>query len=189
MLLAACVLLIGCADTAGLSKESSRPPKGDPNAVVVVQEYSDLQCPACRSVHEVVVKPLLAQYSNRIRFEFKHFPLQSIHPFALRAAMAAECAADQGKFWEYVDIVFANQQELSARALDEWAAELALDTELFKRCLDSQVKKDTVLADYRSARNLDLMGTPTFLVNGAVVPTNQIIPAIDAAYASITKRL
>jgi protein-disulfide isomerase len=183
------LLFAACTDTTGLSAESSRPPKGNVNAPVVVKVFSDLQCPACRAAHLSVTEPLLEAYKDKVRFDFMHFPLQSIHPYALRAAMASECAADQGKFWEYVDIAYQNQQELSARALEEWATELGLDGDLFKRCIDSQIKKKAVLADYEAARDLGLQGTPTFLVNEKITPTNQLQPAIDAAYEALTQRL
>ncbi len=184
-----CILLASCASSAGISKESSRIPKGNPNAIVTVKEFSDLQCPACRTVHLQVVTPIIQNYGDRIRFEFKHFPLQSIHPFALPAAMASECAADQGKFWEYIDLAYINQDELNASALEEWAAELSLDTELFARCLKSKVKRGTVLDDYNEARDIGLSGTPTFFVNGVQVPTNDLVRAIKDAESSLIKRL
>ena len=182
------ILLAGCG-SSGVSKESSRLPKGNPNAVVTVQEFSDLQCPACRTVHLQLVSSLLQEHGERIRFEFKHFPLQTIHPLALRAAMASECAADQGKFWEYVDLAYMRQSELSADALTEWAGELSLDTPLFERCLASEAKRDTVMQDYSEARSRNLRGTPTFLVNGKEVPTNELEQAIEEAEAAIVRRL
>ncbi len=154
-----------------------------------MQEFADLQCPACGAAHTVVIQPLLEEYGDRIRFDYNHFPLQAIHPYALRAAMASECAADQGKFWEYVDTVFANQSNLGARALEEWAVQLGLDEELFKRCLDSQIKRDTVLADYNKGRELNVNGTPTFFVNGKQTPSNQLKQAVEDAFASVTQRL
>lgn len=164
-------------------------PKGNPNAVVTVQEFSDIQCPACRTVHLQLVPALLQEYGERIRFEFRHFPLQSIHPMALRAAMASECAADQGQFWEYIDLAYVQQSALSADVLSLWAGELGMDTALFDRCLRSEAKRDVVMQDYSEARKLNLRGTPTFLVNGKEVPTNELPQAIEAAEASILQRL
>ena len=97
--------LAACTDTTGLSDTSSRGPKGSANAAVTVAEYADLQCPACQAAHTQINAPLLQKYGAQIRFEFKHFPLRSIHRYALEASMASECAADQGKFWEYVEMV------------------------------------------------------------------------------------
>src|SRR5882724_3016740 len=102
--LASLVLLLGACTTArGPRVLSTRTPHpaSNPNASVLVVEYTDLQCPSCRRAHETIVKPILARHGTRIRYELRHFPLRSLHPLALDAAMAAECAADQGKFWEY----------------------------------------------------------------------------------------
>lgn len=103
--------------------------------------------------------------------------------------MASECAADQGKFWEYIDLAYVNQDELSTPVLEEWAAELFLDTELFVRCLKSKVKRGTVLDDYNEARDIGLSGTPTFFVNGVQVSTNDLVRAIEDAESSLIKRL
>jgi hypothetical protein len=100
------IFLVACTngDTA-----STRPPRGNPNAVVLVEEYADLQCPACRAAHGKISIPIVQKYSSQIRFEYKHFPLRSIHRFALDAAEMSECAADQGKFWEFVDFNYEHQ--------------------------------------------------------------------------------
>ena len=146
------LLLAACVDMTGLSAESVRPPKGNPNAVVVVTEFADLQCPACKTAHATITAPLLAKYGNVIRFEYKHFPLRMLHPHAMVAAMGAECAADQGKFWEFVEKAFASQAQMSKDRIKTWAGELMLDTELFNRCLSSEIKEDTILADYEEGR-------------------------------------
>ncbi len=183
------LLLVSCINKDGLSAESSRPPKGNPNAIVTVLEFSDLQCPACKTVHSGVVKPLLAQYGDRIRFELRHFPLRTIHPYAIAAAMASECAADQGKFWEFVDIAFENQKDLNVDSIFAWGDDLGLDTELYERCWKSNIKRDFVLSEFQEGRKLDVSGTPTFFVNGKKVPTNELSQAINQAYASMTQRL
>ncbi len=161
------LLFAACSvDTTGLSEESSRAPKGNPAASVVVTEYADLQCPACKAAQDSIVQPLLEEYGDRIAFEFKHFPLRSIHRFALEAAEAAECAADQGAFWEYHDVIYARQDMLSSAALRSWAGELGLDEELFDRCVSSGVKRKTILTDFEEGRNAGVQGTPTFFING-----------------------
>ena len=90
--LSLCLLLTACG---GGDAETSRTPKGNPNAAVLVEEFADLQCPACRAGHTTIVAPLLETYGNDIRFEHKHFPLRSIHRYALDADEMSECAADQ----------------------------------------------------------------------------------------------
>ncbi len=183
--------LAACTDTTGLSEESSRPPRGNPNAAVVVTEFADLQCPACRTAHETITLPLIEQYGDQIRLELKHFPLRTIHPYALQAAMAAECAADQGKFWEFVDYAYENQPDLSARALDDWGVALGLDIDLYERCRDSKIKNDTILADYDEGVQAGVGGTPTYFVNGEQVPaTYGVLSAeIEAALSDTYQRL
>jgi len=163
------LLLTACVDTEGLSPESSKEPKGNPYAAITVTEYGDLQCPACRAAHAQITIPLLEQYGDRVKFEFKHFPLRSIHRYALEAAEAAECAADQGKFWEYLDLNYENQEDMDLDAFAKWASELSLDMELFNRCIKSHIKRDTVLSDYSEGSDLGVKGTPTFFVNGKQV--------------------
>ncbi len=173
------LLLASCVDTTGLSEETSRPPKGNPQGTVVVQEFADLQCPSCKSAHETVNEPLLAQYGQQIRFEFRHFPLRAIHPYALDAAEAAECAADQGKFWEYVDTVYTNQAQLKNDALKEWAERLGMDMDLFDRCTRSNIKRDLIMADYEMGQDAGVTGTPTYFVAGK--KTEATVEALGAA--------
>lgn len=185
--------LAACTDTTGLTPESTRSvhPQTSANAAVVVAEYADLQCPACRAANETVVPPLLAKYGMQIAYEFHHFPLSSIHRYAFEAAEAAECAADQGKFWEFVDLDYKNQQELSSEMLDQWGEDLKLDTALFNRCRDSHIKRDMIQEEYDQGRNLGVRGTPTFFVNGEQVEAtvDGLSAAIDAALGSAGSRL
>jgi len=176
--------LVACIDTTGLSAESSRPSKGSPTALVTVMEFADLQCPACKAAHEQITRQLIAQYGDKINFTFKHFPLRGIHPYAMEAAMASECAADQGKFWEFVDMAFTNQTALKSETLRTWGNALSLDADLFDRCIRSNIKQDTVLADYKEGEKNGVRGTPTFFVNGTVVTSGiaELSAAIDAAY-------
>ena len=185
------VALVACVDTTGLSEKSSRPPKGNPNAAVVVMEFADLQCPACQAAHMTLNGPLLEKYGSQIRFQFMHFPLQSIHRYALEAAMAAECAADQGKFWEFVDTAYVNQKDLSRPAIKMWAENLQLDMDLFGRCTASKIKKDTILDDYETGQQQGVGGTPTYFVNGVRVETDlgKIGAKIDEALQGAMQRL
>ena len=185
------LLLVACVDTTGLSEKSSRTPQGNPNAAVVVTEFGDLQCPACRTAYTTINLPLLQKYGNQIRFDFMHFPLQSIHRYALEAAMASECAADQGKFWEFVDVAYVNQTELSKAKLNAWAENLGLDMPLFKRCRASKIKKSTILADYEQGLKQGVAGTPTYFVNGEPTPATleKLSEKIDAALKGAIQKL
>lgn len=184
LLAAPLFVLAACVDTTGLSAaiHSEAHPDTSDNALVTVTEYADLQCPACRSAHGTVVKPLIEKYGTQIRYDFRHFPLGG-HRYAMAAAEAAECAADQGKFWEYVDAVYAKQSELSPEALEEWADDLNLDRELFGRCVDSHIKRKAIQASYDEGRAKGVNGTPTFFVNGRQTPATvqDLSTAIDDA--------
>ncbi len=173
--------LVACVDTTGLSAESSRPshPRSNANAAVVVEEFADLQCPSCKAASTMIVPPMLEKYGAQIRYDYHQFPLSSIHRYAMDAAEASECAADQGKFWEFVDVAFAKQEELSPAALDAWGEALELDTDLYERCRASHIKRDTIQAEYDAGRALGVTGTPTFFVNGKKVEST--IEAIGAA--------
>lgn len=185
--------LAACVDTTGLSAESSKPvhPATSENAVVTVVEYADLQCPACKAAHSLLVDPLVEKYGTQIRYEYRHFPLMSIHRYAMDAAQASECAADQGKFWEFVDMAFENQDSLGPQALDQWGQELGLDADLYGRCRRSGIKRDLVQASYDEGREMGVTGTPTFFVNGERVESTieALSAAVDESLGSAGSRL
>lgn len=184
----AAFLLTGCGvDTTGISADSTKKPRGSESASVTVTEYGDLQCPACKGAHELINKPLVEKYGDRIRFEYAHFPLQNIHRYALEAAMASECAADQGKFWEFVDTVYVKQADLGSESLRTWAGELGLDKALFERCLASGIKKKVVLADFAKGEKLGVNSTPSYFVNGQRVTIGQV-GDLDAAVEAALKQ-
>lgn len=164
----AAILYFGYWWLAGPSYPDIATPKpvfGDPNAAVKIVEFSDLQCPACKAAHPVV-QQIKEEFGSNISFTYYHFPLRAIHPFAQKAAEAAECANDQGRFWEYIDAAFAVSPELKKSTLKRIATDLGLDTEKFNACLDSGAKYKIVEGDYRFGLTKDVQGTPTFLVNG-----------------------
>lgn len=143
--------------------------KGNPEADTTLVEYSDLQCPACASFYPVV-KDLLDQYGDQIRFEYKHFPLP-MHQYAMQAAMAAEAAGQQGKFFEFHDILFERQQEWGGSATPNtfflaYAEELELDIDQFRRHQNSSVLRDHVRDQMSEARTLGVGSTPSFFLNG-----------------------
>ncbi len=185
LLIAPFVLLAACVDTTGLTAtiHTDAHPDTAQNALVTVTEYADLQCPACRSAHATLVKPLIAKYGTRISYDFRHFPLSSIHRFAMEAAEGAECAADQGELWEFIDLVYANQQDLSSDMIREWAGDLGVDAELFDRCVSSHIKRKAIQASYEEGRAKGVQGTPTFFVNGVQTEATMEVlsAAIDAA--------
>jgi len=144
--------------------------KGNPNAEAKLVEYSDLECPACASFH-VLLKPLLEKLGDNISFEYKHFPLTSLHPKAISAAIAAEAAGKQGKFFEFHDWLFENRSEwIDSKNTEvvfvKQAEKLGLDTVKFKADLKAKSTREKVLADRDEALKLKLNGTPSFFLNG-----------------------
>ncbi len=185
------LLLAACVDTTGISADSTRSPRGNANGVVIVAEFADLQCPACRAAHTTINNVLTEKYGAQVRFEFHHFPLQSLHRFAMTLAEASECAADQGKFWEFVDLNYDKQPELVKGSAVAWAQELGLDMDLFNRCTTSHIKRDLILAEYDEGAGLGVKGTPTYFVNGQQTPAtlDALSAAIDAALSGAGKKL
>ncbi|MFW5746018.1 MAG: DsbA family protein [Nanoarchaeota archaeon] len=129
---------------------------------IIIDEYSDFECPFCsRAVP--VIDQIKAQYGDLVEIRFHHFAL-NFHPNAQKAAEASECARDQGKFWEYHDILYANQNALSVSALKSYAVQLGLDAQAFNQCLDSGEKSDIVMQDLQEGRQRGVSGTPTFFI-------------------------
>ena len=137
------------------------------NGTIDVVEFSDFQCPFCGQAY-TEAKKIVEQYSDKVKFTYKHFPLTNIHTFAFKAAEASECAADQGKFWEYHDKLFENQKNLELRDLKQYAADTGLDTEKFNACLDSGAMSSRVSNDQAEGRTKGVEATPTFFVNGQI---------------------
>ncbi len=159
---------------------------GSSKAKVTIVEFSDFQCPFCGQFHPTL-KRVLSEYKDRIRLVYRHFPLDSIHQEARPAANASECAAEQGKFWEYHDKLFENQAKLSASYYPQLATELKLNTGKFNDCLSKKKYESKIDADYQSGIDAGVRGTPHSLVNGAAVsgavPYEQLKSIIDQQLA------
>ncbi len=138
---------------------------GSADAKVRIVEFSDFQCPACGYAHPIVEK-VLAEYGDKMKFTYRHFPLANIHTFAQKAAEASECAAEQGKFWEMYDKLFLNQENLKQDDLKTYAAELGLDTAQFNSCIASGKTAARVAADQSFGLSIGVNSTPTFYING-----------------------
>jgi len=156
-----------------------RPFKGTSDAKIVVIEYSDFQCPACGAAYEPT-KKVINEFQDQIRFEYRHFPL-NYHTFAFKAAVAAEAAGDQGKFWEYHDKLYENQDKLLRDDLIRYAEELDLDIEKFTATLDGTEKNSLIEADLAEGQKTGVDATPTFYVNGKKLDNwGQLKEAIQA---------
>jgi protein-disulfide isomerase len=141
---------------------------GAANAPVTVIEFSDFQCPFCQRVAPTL-KRLKQTYGDKIRIVWKDFPLTSIHPQAFKAAEAGNCAREQGKFWEYHDRLFANQQALQPDELKAHAAATGLDAEKFNACLDTAKYSDRIQEQIGVGSQLGINSTPALFVNGRPV--------------------
>ena len=136
---------------------------GDKNAPVELVEFADYQCPYCQKVAPQI-EQLKKEFGPKLTVVFKDFPL-SMHPNAEKAAEASRCAGEQGKYWEYHDLLF-NSQEIKPNELKEHANALKLDSDRFDACLDKGTEAAAVKKDLDEAMSLGLTGTPSFFVNG-----------------------
>jgi protein-disulfide isomerase len=146
--------------------------RGPREAPVTIVEFSDFQCPFCKTV-VATLKQIVAQYPDRVRWVFRDFPIAGLHPEAHLAHEAARCAADQDKFWAYHDLLFERGPDVSPAALRAYAAQAGVEPQAFSQCLDSHKHRAAVNADVEAGTKLGVSGTPTFFVNGALLVGNQ----------------
>jgi protein-disulfide isomerase len=149
------------------------PIKGPEDASITIVEFSDYQCPFCAR-SEPLIQQFLATYPDKTRFVYKHFPLTSIHPQAMPAALAAAAAQRQGKFWEMHELLFANQRALGPDQLREYAKQLKLDMAKFDADMQSEEVKAAVEEDMQLAKRVGIRGTPTIFVNGKLLQNRSV---------------
>ena len=166
------------------------PTKGPKDAKVQIIEFSDFECPYCAKFVTQTMPQILSNYGDKVLFAFRNYPLPpSMHPYAQKAAEASECANDQGKFWEYHDLLFQNQSQLSAfvqadatngvnqavAQMKQYAADLGLDATKFNQCLDTGADAEKVSSDSSAMTDaltnagVTRFGTPSFFINGKFV--------------------
>ena len=147
---------------------------GNEKAKVTVIEFSDFQCPFCRSFWSGAFQQIKKEYidTGKVKFVYRDFPL-SFHPAAISAAQATECAKDQGKFWEMHDKIFSEQEkkgqgtiQFGVSDIKNWASQIGLDSTKFNQCLDSGKYKLKVEKDLADGSSYGVSGTPTLFVNG-----------------------
>jgi protein-disulfide isomerase len=159
------------------------PFKGNANAPVTVVMFSDFQCSHCAATHPILQK-VLAEYGDKIRFVVRDFPLTTIHENAFQAAVAANAAKAQGKFFEYIEKLYANQDALDAASLKKYAVELGLNPSQFELDLQSEKNSEAVRKDIIDGNSYGINATPTVFVNGVkvrVVTAEGFRDAIDKA--------
>jgi protein-disulfide isomerase len=149
------------------------PIRGDPNAPITIVEFSDFQCPFCARFHVQTLPLLLEEYidTGKVNLVYRDFPIQSIHPNALPAAVAAECANEQGKYWEYHDTLFEKQNSwnrldsnTAISTFSQYATDVGLEQQQFDSCLGSGKYLEEVQGDLRDGRDYDITGTPGFFI-------------------------
>jgi protein-disulfide isomerase len=144
------------------------------NAVLDIVEFSDFQCPACRMAAQLL-RPLLLKHKDKVRFSYRHFPLDGScnphapngrHGWACATARASICAANQNKFWEFHDLIFDHQDELSASRIDSLAKEAGLDMEKMASCLKDPSTESQLQKEMQWGELIGLESTPTLIING-----------------------
>ena len=176
-----------------------RPVRGNPNAKVTLVNFDDLQCPYCSQAHSMLFPELLKEYGDRVAFVYKDFPLSEIHPWAVHAAVNANCLAAQNgdAYWDFADYIHSNQKLISAEngrdnqfaALDRTAivqaAKFRLDTPKLQACLKDPKGEQAVQASVKQGESLEVSGTPTMFINGEMLdgarPASEIRAALDGA--------
>jgi protein-disulfide isomerase len=152
--------------------------KGGKDAPVTIVEFSDFQCPFCRNVN-ATLQQVLDRYPGKVRLLFRDFPLAQLHPGAPKAHEAARCAAEQGKFWEYHDLLFERSPKHAPADLKQYAQELKLDGAAFGRCLDGGKHAAEVTKDLQEGVRLGVTGTPAFFINGRALEGAQPFTAFQ----------
>ena len=138
---------------------------GNLDAPIELVEYGDYQCPHCGRAYPIL-KSIQRKLGNKLKFIFRNFPLAEMHPDATRAAVAAEIAASQGKFWEMHDIIFEHQEDLDEESLIRYAAEIELDMQKFNSGFQKPEFMEKVENDFESGVRSGVNGTPSFFING-----------------------
>jgi protein-disulfide isomerase len=155
------------------------PIRGEKKAPVTIVKFEDFHCPFCKTV-QPTFKELLKKYGGKVRLVHKDLPLDELHPEARQAAEAARCAGDQGKFWEYHDVLYANAPKASPADLKSYAQQLGLKVESFDDCLSRGKARAAIQKDRSEAARLGLNGTPAFFINGRELSGAQPIEAFAA---------
>ncbi|MBA3334779.1 MAG: thioredoxin domain-containing protein [Acidobacteria bacterium] len=151
--------------------------QGSPTAAVTIEEFADFQCPTCATVH-TKMKEIIAPYGNRIKFIYRSYPLIQIHKNAYEAAVAAEAAGLQGKYWQMQDQLFVNQpswanSQNARQTFEGYASKIGLDMAKYQSDVVGLPAKQRVDADMRRGQSLKISGTPTIYINGKTVDFSQ----------------
>jgi protein-disulfide isomerase len=162
------------------------PVKGKPDAPITLVEFLDFQCPFCSRFSSETLPQIVKEYvdTGKVKFVSKHFPMDGLHLNAQSAAIAAECANEQGKFWEYHDVLFANQTQWenqsgnqTAQTFKQYATKLGLDMNKFNTCFDSNKYQEKVSKELQEGSTYGVSGTPAFYIGNEEIGYTQIVGA------------
>ncbi|HWK53181.1 MAG TPA: thioredoxin domain-containing protein [Hyphomicrobiales bacterium] len=187
--LAALLIIVVLVQGLGSSAQAPAPAvvaasdhvRGNPGAPVTLTVYGDFQCPACR-IGEDLIANSWRQIGDRVQLVFRHYPLGQ-HRHAFLAARYAEAAARQGRFWEMHDQLYAQQDMWSTlpsvdNVFSGYARDLGLDMDQFAADLDSTAIRDKIVTDQRGGTRAGVRGTPSFFINGRLIPTPRTVPEL-----------
>ena len=160
---------------------------GGEHAAVTIVEYGDFECPNCRQAAPAV-KLILEHWRGRVRLVWRHFPLEGVHPHALSAALAAEAAAAQDKFWQMHDVLLENQAHLKTNHLRGYARRLELDSVRYEAEMEEQLYLQRVREQIEGGEQSGVRGTPTFFVNGAIQDVSFGLQALRERVAKLIDR-
>ena len=181
MLAAVFLVLVGLVSPSSAQKfigVDDDPQLGPSSAKVTIIEFADYQCPNCRAFWRETLPRIKKEYvdTGKVRIVFRDFPIQEIHPEATITAIAAECAEDQGKYFEFHDKVYREQDRRGrdvvryrVNDLKRWATEIGLDPAPFNECVDSERHKEEVAKDFKNGADVGINGTPIFFINGRMI--------------------
>lgn len=167
------------------------PAIGSEDAPVTIVEFSDYQCPFCATFYLETFSRIKSEYvdTGKVKFVYRDFPL-NFHQYAQKSAEASECADEQGKFWEYKDILFKRQAEWSSLGVDklkDYASELKLDRERFDYCLDNNIMASEVQNDFADGKKYGVSGTPAFFIEGELISGAQPFEVFQQKIDSLLK--
>lgn len=166
-----------------------QPMKGTANAPVTIVEFTDFQCPSCAKT-QPLLEEIVKEYADKVRLVVRDYPLQQ-HANAMKAAEAAEAAREQGKYWEYITLLFQNQDALGEEKLKEYATRLGLDRKKFDEALESGKYSDKIKRDIQDGYKVGVNSTPTVFINGKRVrekTRESLKAAIDASLKKQAKK-
>ena len=158
--------------------------QGKEDAAIVVVEYSDFQCPYCKKYSDGTRRQIADQYGDKVRMVFKHYPLEQMHPHAMTAAIAAQCARREGRFWDIHDRFFSQPDVLDVDSVVAIGKSLGL-SDRYAECVIGEETRAEVEQDIRDATEVGVSGTPTLMVNGEFMVGAQSVSAFRSMFEKV----